>query len=243
MFRSKRPRKSKNRRHQDKLPAEFSDVDYMSIRHVALAVEDPNICAQFCVECLGMSHSAQTHDFEHSGMRWVEGCSKKHPFKLHFIPNSTQENCYVDVLNRMRMLINGNLDAWTQLMDNHICIGYHAAGHLVQKIVHNKISDNLKQWYKDNIEGNSGCVPFVGPVHRKDDVYQFYVMMPFGTIVEIQQPKKSFSSRQGMPDATTWDKLRPAFIQGDLANIAAKNVVANVQPFSKSTKFTFTIQK
>lgn len=221
------------------LPVEFENDTYMSLRHVAFAVQDPGICADFCVECLGMNHGPQTHDFSHSGMRWVEGTAKTaHPFKLHFIPNSDRKNCYVDVLNRMKMLVNRNLEVWTQLMDNHVCIGYHDAAHLVEKMLRNDVSPKLRKWYADNIEGNDGHVPFIGPVHRQDDVSQFYVMMPFGIIVEIQQPRDRL---EGVIAHTTWKNLRPAFVSGDLERIATRNVVATVNRAANSTDFSFSV--
>ena len=131
-------RARRRRAIQKTLPAEFLNTAYVSLRHVAFAVKDPDICAQFCVECLGMFPGPQTSDFNRSGMRWVESRSST-PFKLHFIPNSTQEDCYVDVFNKMRTLINGNLDVWTQFMDNHICIGYHNAADLIEKIIQNRV--------------------------------------------------------------------------------------------------------
>ena len=226
---------------QRKLPSEFKKDGYMSIRHVAFAVQDPGLCAEFCVECLGMIHGPQTKDFVNSGMRWVQGKAKDtHPFKLHFIPNSTRKNCYVDVLNRMRTLVNRNLDVWTQLMDNHICIGYHDATHLVERIVQNKISSRVKRWYADNIKGNPGRVPYIGPVHRKDDVSQFYVMMPFGILVEIQQPKEKLE--KVVSQHTTWEELRPAFISGNFENIATRKVEAGIQRVGKDTEFRFTVK-
>lgn len=233
---------SRDQFSQNETPPEFSEPGYMSLRHIAFAVQEPSICAQFCVECLDMRRGPQTHDFVDSGMRWVEGRSPQHPFKLHFVPNATTENCYVDVLNKMRTLVNGNLDVWTQLMDNHICIGYKNAAKCVQRIVNNTISEKLKKWYRQNVPGNDGRVPHVGPVHRKDGIYQFYAMMPFGIIVELQQPAESYNSLKHLPRATTWSDLRPAFIRGELDDISTRDVKANVSDLGdKSKLFSFVL--
>lgn len=240
---TKSPVRNQSQFTQNEQPPEFSEDNYMSLRHIAFAVQDPSICAQFCVECLDMLKGPQTHDFIDSGMRWVEGRSKeKHPFKLHFVPNATTKNCYVDVLNRMRVLINGNLDVWTQLMDNHICIGYKNAVKCIDRIVTNSISNKLKKWYRDNVPGNVGSVPYVGPVSRKDGIYQFYAMMPFGIIVEIQQPNEAYTQMKHLPVATTWSNLRPEFINGDLENISTRDVEAKISEVGeKSTNFSFVL--
>jgi len=110
-------------------------------------------------------------------------------------------------------------------MDNHLCIGYHNATAIVERIASGAVGEEWKVWYREHVPGNRGTVPFVGPVARKDGVYQTYVMMPYGHVVEIQQPGSIYEQRRAQPGSALpppveWKDLRPGFLAGEGAAAA-----------------------
>jgi len=168
------------------------------------------------------------------------------PFKLHFIPNA-KNGSYVDALHAMTTLIEGSLTPWAQWMDNHLCIGYHDATDIVARIVANDVPDEILSWYAGNVPGNGGTIPWVGPVARHDDVYQFYVMMPFGHLMELQQSKAIYEAARdagkALPEPTTWHKVRPAFTtKGRSGDIAVRKVLVRWgHPGRNATRLELTL--